>query len=273
MARTSTGSWAQASKPNELGGLLVVAVVLSGFLAFDQALAKGGRILAGIACPLCIASVTLTGSRSAMVGLAAALLVLPFVAGPGRRARATVVVSIAALAVVVWLGALAPQSTVDRLTGLTAGGGSGREDLWEIGMRMVDDQPLTGVGAGNFPVSSIHYLLEPGAVMQDQYIVDRPQQVHNIYLQLLAELGVVGLALFLAIAATCLVCALRAARAFERLGDIQSGLLARGLLVALVGFLTVEAFITILYGKQLWVMLATGPALLAMARQRRLERA
>ena len=41
----------------------------------------------------------------------------------------------------------------------------------------------------NFPVASIHYLLEPGALMRTDFIVDNPKVAHNTYLNVLAELG------------------------------------------------------------------------------------
>ena len=38
----------------------------------------------------------------------------------------------------------------------------GRSTLWQVGWRMVEDQPVRGVGVGNFQSSSINYILEPG---------------------------------------------------------------------------------------------------------------
>ena len=52
---------------------------------------------------------------------------------------------------------------------------------------MVQDKPVAGVGAGNFPVSSIHYLLRPGKTQRDEIIVDKQKVAHNIYLTVLSE--------------------------------------------------------------------------------------
>jgi hypothetical protein len=41
---------------------------------------------------------------------------------------------------------------------------------------------------------------------------------------------------------------------------------SRGWLIALVGVLTANAFLSAGYSKQLWLLLALGPALLAVAR-------
>jgi O-antigen ligase len=196
------------------------------------------------------------------------VLVTPFAAGRGRRAAAVAVALAAALSVAVWVTTAAPAQTRERLTQPTSSG-SGRVDLWTVGLRMVKDEPITGVGAGNFPVSSVHYLLQPGAIARDEFIVDHPKVTHNIYLQVLAELGVIGLALFLALIGTCLACVLRAARTFRRQRAATMELLSRGLFIALVALLVADFFSSALYSKQLYLLLAMGPALLAMASPRR----
>jgi O-antigen ligase len=133
---------------------------------------------------------------------------------------------------------------------------------------MVEAHPVNGVGSGNFPISSIHYLLvKPGAIERDEFIVDTPKVAHNSYLQVLAELGVVGLAMFLSIIGFAIWCALRADRWFGRVGDTQMEIVARAMVVALVGILAADFFITEQYGKQLWLLLGLGPALLGVARR------
>ena len=127
---------------------------------------------------------------------------------------------------------------------------------------MVEDKPIRGIGSGNFPISSIHYLLQPGVLERDEFIIDTPKVAHNTYLHVLAELGIVGLALFLTIIGFAISCALKAARWFGRAGDTDMELFARGMIVALVGILAADFFISEQYGKQLWLLLGLGPALL-----------
>jgi len=69
---------------------------------------------------------------------------------------------------------------------LTAGGGN-RYDFWRIALREFSDHPIEGVGAGNYPA---RYFLERRT---DQDV----QQPHSLPLQLMAELGLVGLGAFL----------------------------------------------------------------------------
>ena len=49
-------------------------------------------------------------------------------------------------------------------------------------------------------------------IVRDDFIVDTPKVAHNTYLQILAELGIVGFALFLTILVFSLVCAFKAHR-------------------------------------------------------------
>jgi O-antigen ligase len=174
-------------------------------------------------------------------------------------------VAVAALAVVVvYFAALAPTEARHRVT--TIQGGTGREDVWKVGWRMVEAEPVHGIGAGNFPTSSIHYLLKPGTIARSDFIVDTPKVAHNMYLELLAENGIIGLALFLSILGFSLVCSLKAVRAFKNAGEQQLEIVSRALFVALVGLLAADFFGSHEFSKQLWLLLSLAPALLAIGR-------
>ena len=105
-----------------------------------------------------------------------------------------------------------------------------------------------------------------GNITRPDLIVDVPRVTHDTYLEIADELGVPGLLAFLAIAIGSIMCAVRAARLYERSGDEAFGLLARMLALALVAQLTADIFITNEYEHLLWLLLALPPALLAVAR-------
>jgi O-antigen ligase len=167
-----------------------------------------------------------------------------------------------------YFGLYAPTAARERVT--TFEGGTGRTDIWTVGWRMVQANPVLGVGAGNFQVASVHYLIEPGVLLRDDLILDNPKVAHNIYLQELAELGIVGGSLFLMIIVMSLACALKAARRFEELGDRDSEVLARGVFVALCGILTAQFFASEVFSKQLWLLLGLAPAMLGIANRQQL---
>jgi len=88
---------------------------------------------------------------------------------------------------------------------------------------------------------------------------------HNVYLQQLAETGIVGLALLLVVCAACAAGAQIAAGRFEAAGDRAMAALARASTVAMIGLLAASFFISNSTDKRLWIVLALGPALLAAA--------
>ena len=248
--------------PNELAAVLVPGVVLAGALAVVLKQAPLLRLAAAVAGVVCAAGIFLSLSRGGLVALAVALVASVLVAGRWR-AQALVLMTCIALGGFFYFAWVASDDAVARVTQLE--GGTGRSDLWNIGVRMVQDKPVTGVGLGNFEVSSVHYLLEPGVVRRDEFIVDQPKAAHNTYLHIFAELGIAGGVLFLSILGFALLCVLRAARKFAALGERGMELLARALLVALVGILTADFFISEQFGKQLWFLLGLAPALLGVA--------
>ena len=195
------------------------------------------------------------------------MLVAPLAIGRGRRVGAVAIAATAIFCAVAWFGVLASDSAKQRVLHPSAEGGSGRTDLWTMGWRMVEDHPIRGVGVGNFPARSVDYLLRPGRTDHDAYIVDTPKEPHNIYLAVLSELGIVGFALFAAILATALAAALHAARQFARRGQHTMDFLSRIMLIALVGYLAALFFSSQLFEKQFWLLVATAPALLAIAQR------
>jgi O-antigen ligase len=252
---------------NDLGELLVVAIILALSLAANRRWLAMWRLVAACAAATAAVGLFMTVSRGGLVGLSAAALVAPFAVGRGRRAAAVVLIVVALVGTVGWFATIAPAHAVERIENPKAAGGSGRLDLWTVGWRIVNAHPINGVGAGNFRLVSVQYLLRPGRTDRDVYIVTKPKVPHNIYLNVLAELGIVGLALFAAILALSLRSTLRAVRAFASRGDTTMELLTRGLFIALVGLLVCEFFSPALYSKQLWFLLALGPAFLAIARR------
>ena len=130
---------------------------------------------------------------------------------------------------------------------------------------MSGDHPVAGVGLAGFPTEAKNYVREPGNLQFVRLIVDQPHVTHNVYLQQLAETGIVGLALLLAVIGACLAAAERAARRFEALGERALATLARAVGRRDVGFLTASLFISNSTDKRLWIVLALGPALLGAA--------
>ncbi|MEA2828301.1 MAG: hypothetical protein QOG43_2740 [Actinomycetota bacterium] len=245
---------------NETATVLVAAIVLSiglvGAARRSPLLAAGA--LAGV--PLALAGLVDTLSRAGIVSLGFSLVAACVLGGRWRR----YVIVLTVVAVVGGIGYFLslPPASRDRVVSANT---TGRTDLWNVAWRAVEDHPWRGIGADNFPISSAHYLVRPGATTRADFIVTTPKVVHNVYLEQLTSLGVVGLVLFLAIPAASLSCCVKAARRFQKRGDQVLELTARAVMVALVGILAADFFASEQYSKQLWLLLALGPALLALA--------
>ncbi|HSK21710.1 MAG TPA: O-antigen ligase family protein [Egicoccus sp.] len=235
-ARYSVGDF----NPNDLAQILLVGLPVATYLGIHHP-RRAVRLLAWVYLPLGSVANLLTGSRQALVVLPLALLLVPIgVRRLSPAARVTTgVVAVASLLVVV---VLVPAPTMTRLlsvgTEFGDGGLGGRALLWSSALDAVADEPVTGVGAGSL-----------GRLIQRD--VGYTAGAHNSLLSVAAELGMVGLALFLAVLAATAVRVLRF-RAQERAFGV-------------VTFLVVLA--TLLpghneYDKSTWLALAmlVGPA-------------
>ncbi|MGI8462508.1 MAG: O-antigen ligase family protein [Solirubrobacterales bacterium] len=247
---------------------VLAAVSIAGLvLALGGALALRGSPLARLSLigvgGLCLAASLLTGSRSGVIALGAVLIAAILLGGRWRAGAAAVAVLLA-VAATAFVAIYAPPEVRERITQTSPGEVSqdeGRVTIWQVGWRMVEDQPLRGIGVGNYASSSINYVLEPGLLTRTDQIIDTPKVAHNIYLHVLAELGIVGLIIFLAILGFCMRCAYRAAARFRARGELQMEVLSRAVLIAMIGVLVSDFFASEQFSKVLWVLLALGPAL------------
>lgn len=254
--------------PNYFAAVLVTGFALALALNRARSLTVFGQTTAAVAAGLCLLGILLSVSRGGLIALAVTLLSAVFLAGRwrGRLAAATLLVLLAAL---VYFFAFAPAADRARLTS-SQGGGSGRTTIWKVGWREVQHHPIVGVGAGNFSDAGARYVIEPGLINHHAtgytaYFLDTPTVAHNTYLEVLAEEGIIGLMMFLAIIAVSLGCAQRAAVRFRAAGDEEMELLCYGLLCGVLGFLVASFFLSEEYSKQLYLLLAMGPALLRVA--------
>lgn len=251
--------------PNYLAMWLIIAATLGAGVAARRRAEPAARWLVSACIAACVVAALATGSRTGVVALAAVLLAAPLVLGPRRRAP-VLILSITILAVGgLYIAAAAPEAVRERLSE-SPQDGSGRTDIWKVGLRMVEAHPVRGVGFGNFQNSSIHYLLEPGAIKRSDHIVDHPKVAHNLYLELLAEIGAVGLALYLLVVGFSIWAAAAGARRFDRDLRGDDAILARTVVLAIIAAAAGSAFVSIQYAKPLWLLLALGPIMLHLAR-------
>jgi putative inorganic carbon (HCO3(-)) transporter len=246
--------------PNELAAVLVAALVFSGF-AFVALRGRASRWLYAVAALIFLYALAQTDSQAGLVALAVALVLAVVLGGPARPIIAVGVLAFVFAAVTYYTFVTKPVALQTISSQDNVGS---RESLWSVAAQVVRDHPIAGVGAGNFVVVEPEYAFRDIDLPRVDLIV-RPELVHNSYLQVLTELGVIGLAAFLAVIARSLQLALRAAHTFARWGDYELDMLSRGFLIGTVGMLVAYFFATNQYEKQLWLLLGAGPALLSVA--------
>lgn len=252
--------------PNQLAAGLVAGLVMCGATFLTRTYSGVLRVTALFGLMFLFVALVVTASRTGIVALIAAALAAVLLAGPGRRLAASLVITFALALGVGYITQAAPAAARERLSTVDPSG-SGRADIWKVAVRVARDHMVGGVGSQNFPIVSRQYVFASGSLDRTDFIIDEPLPVHNTYLELWAETGVIGAALFLAIVGWCLSCGVRAAQAFARVGDTALELLSRGVVVATSGMLAAGFFISFEHEKALWLMLALSPALLKVSRR------
>jgi putative inorganic carbon (hco3(-)) transporter len=255
--------------PNELAAVLVVGLAVATAFAVNRHINPQLRLLSGVSAVFCLTGILVSLSRGGLIGTACALVFAIFVAGRWRKRVLALCAALAVLAV-GYFAFVAAVPAQQRVLNVTREGGSGRLTLWTVGGRMVAAHPVQGVGAGQFELVSVHYLLRPGQ-LEGQFILSNPKVAHNTYLNVTAELGFIGGLLFVAILAVCVGCTLLALKRVREAGDERMEILICGLVVGTGGYLVTLMFISVEYAKLLWILLALGPVVLAIVSSRERE--
>jgi O-antigen ligase len=246
--------------PNYLAAGCVPAVAIAAALI---GLTRNVMLKWGLTAVMAVLVAGLAASES-RGGFIAAIVAVGCAVVLNKRQRARVVGLIAVAVSVTAMYFVAYPETFERVTQVD-GGGNGRTDLWYFATRMAEEHPIAGGGYNNYALVAKDYVHEPGVREFSFLVTETPHVAHSVYLQLLAETGVVGLVLFLIVVAGCLRAALAAARRFDDLDELPMAGLARAVFVAMAGMLTASFFISNLTDRRMWILFALGPILLALA--------
>jgi O-antigen ligase len=139
-----------------------------------------------------------------------------------------------------------------------------------IGFDLVSQFPVFGAGFGNFPLffDDLDYRWLTGRVPDE----DGFKQLHNQYLQVAAESGVVAFAAYIALLASCFM---GLGRVCRRAASPAVGLLAEAVQFSFASLLIQIAFLSNKLNKYLWIYIGLAIALhyVNKAEARRLEAA
>lgn len=243
--------------PNYLAsGLVPGAAIGVGLLPFAKPGPVRWALLAAIVA--LVVGIVATGSRGGLVATTIAIVTAIIVAR-GQRLQLAAVVAVLIAVGSFWFS----TSSLERVRDFDSG--NGRVDLWRVATEMSSDHPVLGVGVNNFRERSVDYVLAPAPVEGVGLVADNPYEAHSLYLQQLAETGVVGFVLFAGLLLVCLRASWLAARRFDAAGETRWAGLARSVLVAQVAMLTASLFISNGSDRRLWLLLTFGILLSSVA--------
>ena len=259
-------------QPNPFGGFMGLLIPLSVMSAVGYALrwrksspSKKSLNLAltifyAFSSVVLLIAIGMTWSRGAWLGLGAALLIMGFLIPRRLRIGALLFVVIAGVGLIVWFSGLVPQSIVQRLqtsteeffafedvrgVDITPENFAVAERLahWQAAINMITAHPFLGVGFGNYAAAYPSYQLinwsEPLG------------HAHNYYLNIFAEVGIIGLLVYGKVWGTIFHRTWQAASH----PDTLSRLVMIGLLGAWV-YLSVHSFFDNLYVNNIFFHLA-----------------
>jgi O-antigen ligase len=227
---------ALGANPNDIALLLTVLLPLAlGLFALERRPAV--RVALAIIVVLDVAAVVITFSRG---GFLALLVALALALGPWRRrvpyaargTRAGLIVLLLLIALALPGGYLAHMATIGDIDADPTGSAQARWTDMKAAVRFIAAHPVVGSGIGN----DILALNEARGPLW--------KSVHNVYLQYGVELGLPGLALFVALMVSAVRAARAARRLAERQGDNEGAVLARAVQVALATFAVAGFFST-----------------------------
>jgi O-antigen ligase len=246
--------------PNYLAAGLVPAIVLAAALmgTTRNPLLRFALIVSMIIMAIGLAE---TQSRGGLLAAVAAAVVALIVF---KRHRGSVAMCLAVVAAVAGVWFATTPGALSRVTSID-GGGNGRSDLWNVAWRIAEAHPLNGVGLDNFTFQEKRFVRRAGPLTHVDLISEKPHVVHSVYLQALAELGVVGLVLLVAVMLGCVAATGRAIRRFDARGQPQLATLARALLIAQLSILVAEVFLSDGDDQRFWLLFALGPVMAALA--------
>jgi O-antigen ligase len=204
--------------------------------------------------PVYLGALLSTGSRGGLIGTAV-VGVFVLVTLPGVSASRRLMIAVLGLASMVGLFFLFGILSPDRFSvaAILSSRGTGRLDIWKAALQVLQGHWIFGLGLGGFSPNAIVLIQNTNnidlSILQNQQVVQQGGIVaQNIYLQLMLDLGIIGLVLYLGIICSTL----------KNLWDLRRtewGDLAWAFMGALLGGLVAGMFASQYNQKFVWLII------------------
>lgn len=221
--------YTQLAVPNDL--LLLALLAPYGTAIALSATDRAAVLGATLAVLLSLGIIVMFQSRGGLLAIVIAIVATVGLVRPRQVLRAAALILVTAVAIDAVSGF--------SLSGRFAGAWGGRIPLWLAAWSMTLDAPLLGHGPGAFSVVGAEYV---AAAYRPDWAAYDPRQApwaHNLYLELLAERGLLGAATFLSYLAISGRCAWLA---YRRTNDAAARGLAAASLAVILAVLFAGAF-------------------------------
>lgn len=191
---------------HHFAGYMELTMALPLGLLFSGAIERDKRLLYIFAAALMGIALIMTNSRGGLIALFAEVVFLLVLTGFGRRereragdeeksgrVRGALVRAGLGLALVMALvgGALffGGEEALSRFVGTVNSNDptTGRAHFWSVTLRIIQAHPVTGSGLGSYGLAYTQYDSRNG--------MERLEQAHNDYLQVLSDAGIIGMGL------------------------------------------------------------------------------
>lgn len=240
--------------------ILVVLVPLAiGRLRQEKSLVL--QIIAGWALLACVISIVLTYSRGGFLALAVVTGLMLI----RRMPKLHEVIILLALGLGIWQ--FLPVSYIDRLQTITYLSPSkdvsfsdhsinGRTSEMMAAAYMFADHLITGVGYSNYEVHYLDYSEEIGLDPRREQ-----RQPHNLFLEIAAETGIIGLIVFGAILWILFKGLISAKHIFVDMGMQEYSQMVGDFMVSMIGYFTGSMFLHSIYPRYFWLLVGIALAI------------
>jgi O-antigen ligase len=252
--------------PNFFAQVLLLVVPLALYFARSES-STSRRLVVYVCGLIAVAACVLTFSRGAALAIAIMSVLILFDLKTSPRALAL------GLAVMFFGFVVLPEDFTRRLETIQQllpgseeqshpdSSFERRKLFTTVAWTMFLDHPVSGVGPGNYTAHYREYADEIGFAASEYDDPSEPRYAHNLALEVAAETGLLGLGILSAAIGTCFWYLRRARAGFRRLGDRGSADLAKGLEIALIGYMVSTLFLHGYFQRPLYLVLGLVAAL------------
>jgi O-antigen ligase len=239
-------------EPNAFAAALILPVSIALLGAIDGRRPGFERLGLALGGMLCLTTILLTLSRGAVIALGVMAIFVSVARGQFLLPALAILLALPGLLLVppeFWQRWSEGATLADR--------GAGRLDIWRVGLVVIREHPLLGVGLGCFPIVYYDFLSQATGISW-KHAADVAQILtkypHNIFVGAAAELGIGGLLLLFVVLGTHLRAGLDT---WRRLRDAHhpASNLALTAVAGLLAFVVQGSMFDIAHRKFLWAAL------------------